>query len=100
MPPRASRPNGDRDVAMGDAPEIVNKNLADAMDVDDTPQDTEDSDTNPNTTASSVNGDPVDGRRRRSRPHSSAAVCSARSTIVLVNHRRMTPSADSDTFLV
>lgn len=51
---------------MGDAPEIINRNLTDAMDVDETPQDTEDSDTNPNTTASSVNGDAVDGRRRRS----------------------------------
>jgi SWI/SNF-related matrix-associated actin-dependent regulator of chromatin subfamily A member 5 len=36
--------------------------------VDETPDFTEDSDTNPNTTASSVAGDPVnaDGRRRRS----------------------------------
>ena len=51
---------------MGEASEIINQNVTDAMDVDDTPQDTEDSDTNPNTTASSVNGDAVDGRRRRS----------------------------------
>ena len=39
-----------------------------AQDVDETPDYTEDSDTNPNTTASSVQGDPVitDGRKRRS----------------------------------
>ena len=38
------------------------------QDVDETPDYTEDSDTNPNTTASSVVGDPVhiDGRKRRS----------------------------------
>ena len=36
------------------------------QDVDETPDYTEDSDTNPNTTASSVVGEPVDGRKRRS----------------------------------
>ncbi|KAH8821072.1 chromatin remodelling complex ATPase chain ISW1 [Xylogone sp. PMI_703] len=52
---------------MADTSEI--KQLpVDPMDVDETPDYTEDSDTNPNTTASSVVGDPVatDGRRRRS----------------------------------
>lgn len=39
-----------------------------SQDVDETPDFTEDSDTNPNTTASSVAGDPqtADGRKRRS----------------------------------
>lgn len=36
------------------------------QDVDETPDYTEDSDTNPNTTASSVVGEPTDGRKRRS----------------------------------
>lgn len=36
------------------------------QDVDETPDYTEDSDTNPNTTASSIAGEPVDGRKRRS----------------------------------
>ena len=37
-----------------------------AQDVDETPDYTEDSDTNPNTTASSVVGEPNDGRKKRS----------------------------------
>jgi SWI/SNF-related matrix-associated actin-dependent regulator of chromatin subfamily A member 5 len=36
------------------------------QDVDETPDFTDDSDTNPNTTASSVVGEPTDGRKRRS----------------------------------
>lgn len=35
------------------------------QEVDETPDQTEDSDTNPNTTASSVVGEPTDGRKRR-----------------------------------
>ncbi|KAI0473148.1 chromatin-remodeling complex ATPase-like protein [Xylariaceae sp. FL0804] len=60
--PRASAV--DTDASMSDAPEAVS-NHADEMEVDETPDYT-DSDTNPNTTASSVAGDPVDGRKKRS----------------------------------
>ncbi|KAI1336895.1 chromatin-remodeling complex ATPase-like protein [Xylariaceae sp. FL0016] len=56
--PRASAV--DTDASMSDAPEPASH-----MEVDETPDFT-DSDTNPNTTASSVVGDPVDGRRKRS----------------------------------
>ncbi|KAK8089745.1 hypothetical protein PG997_004706 [Apiospora hydei] len=61
MAPR-SRPSAvDTDASMSDAPEPVSR--GDAMEVDES---FDDSDTNPNTTASSVAGDPVDGRKKRS----------------------------------
>ncbi|ETS81070.1 ISWI chromatin-remodeling complex ATPase ISW2 [Pestalotiopsis fici W106-1] len=63
MAPR-SRPSAvDVDTSMSDVPEPVTQ--GDEMQVDETP-DYSDSDTNPNTTASSVAGEPVDGRRKRS----------------------------------
>ncbi|KAK8124738.1 adenosinetriphosphatase [Apiospora kogelbergensis] len=61
MAPR-SRPSAvEVDASMSDAPEPVSH--GEAMEVDES---FEDSDTNPNTTASSVAGDPVDGRKKRS----------------------------------
>ncbi|KAK8083205.1 hypothetical protein PG996_001986 [Apiospora saccharicola] len=61
MAPR-SRPSAvDTDASMSDAPEPVAR--GDAMEVDES---FDDSDTNPNTTASSVAGDTVDGRKKRS----------------------------------
>ncbi|RDW91257.1 chromatin-remodeling complex ATPase [Coleophoma crateriformis] len=65
-PTRSSRASGvDTDTSMADISEI--KQLpVDPMDVDETPDYTEDSDTNPNTTASSVAGETADGRKRRS----------------------------------
>ncbi|KAI0202060.1 chromatin-remodeling complex ATPase-like protein [Astrocystis sublimbata] len=65
MPPRSHPSAVDPDASMLDAPEPSSHNRPDEMDVDDTPDFT-DSDTNPNTTASSVAGDhPADGRRKR-----------------------------------
>ncbi|KAK8019400.1 chromatin remodelling complex atpase chain isw1 [Apiospora arundinis] len=61
MAPR-SRPSAvETDASMSDAPEPVSR--GEAMEVDES---FDDSDTNPNTTASSVAGDPVDGRKKRS----------------------------------
>ncbi|KFY23581.1 hypothetical protein V493_05763 [Pseudogymnoascus sp. VKM F-4281 (FW-2241)] len=66
-PSRSGRLSGaDTDSSMADASDLNIKSRVDAMDIDETPDFTEDSDTNPNTTASSVAGEPVDGRRRRS----------------------------------
>jgi len=68
-PTRSSRASGhDTDTSMADASETFRPLPVDPMDVDETPDYTEDSDTNPNTTASSVVGDPLtaDGRKRRS----------------------------------
>ncbi|KAI9746550.1 MAG: hypothetical protein M1818_000263 [Claussenomyces sp. TS43310] len=64
-PLRSRRSGDDTDTSMVDAPARL---VVDAMDVDETPDYTEDSDTNPNTTASSVVGDAghTDGRKRRS----------------------------------
>ncbi|KAH9906730.1 chromatin-remodeling complex ATPase-like protein [Xylariomycetidae sp. FL2044] len=65
MAPSRSRPSAvDTDASMSDAPEPVT-HRGDDMDVDETPDYT-DSDTNPNTTASSVAGELVDGRKKRS----------------------------------
>ncbi|KAB5554819.1 chromatin remodelling complex ATPase chain ISW1, partial [Coniochaeta sp. 2T2.1] len=59
-----SRASGnDTDASMVDAPEPDHRQT-DKMEVDETPDYT-DSDTNPNTTASSVVGEPIDGRKRR-----------------------------------
>ncbi|KAJ9162085.1 Chromatin-remodeling complex ATPase-like protein [Coniochaeta hoffmannii] len=64
MAPRSGRASGnDTDASMIDAPEPDHR-PADNMEVDETPDYT-DSDTNPNTTASSVVGEPIDGRKRR-----------------------------------
>ncbi|KAI1463853.1 SWI/SNF family of DNA-dependent ATPase [Daldinia caldariorum] len=64
-PPRPRASAVDTDASMLDVQEPVS-NLADAMDVDETPDQT-DTDTNPNTTASSVAGDQIaDGRKKRS----------------------------------
>ncbi|EPE34187.1 P-loop containing nucleoside triphosphate hydrolase [Glarea lozoyensis ATCC 20868] len=69
MAPRSSRASGantDTDTSMVDVAEPITQLPVDPMDVDETPDYTEDSDTNPNTTASSVVGEPTDGRKRRS----------------------------------
>ncbi|KAI0974027.1 chromatin-remodeling complex ATPase-like protein [Xylaria arbuscula] len=64
MPPRSKPRAVNPDASMSDAPE-ASVNRPDEMDVDETPDFT-DSDTNPNTTASSIAGDfQVDGRRKR-----------------------------------
>lgn len=56
----------DQDTVMADPSSDPVTAPTDAMEVDETPDFTEDSDTNPNTTASSVVGEPVDGRKKRS----------------------------------
>ncbi|CZS92283.1 hypothetical protein WAI453_000164 [Rhynchosporium graminicola] len=67
MAPRSTRTSGaDTDTSMVDGSEPIGQLPVDPMEVDETPDFTEDSDTNPNTTASSVVGDPVDGRKKRS----------------------------------
>ncbi|KAI1211624.1 SWI/SNF family of DNA-dependent ATPase [Annulohypoxylon truncatum] len=63
-PPRPRASAVDTDASMSDAQEPVTAQ-ADEMEIDDTPDQT-DTDTNPNTTASSVAGDPTDGRKKRS----------------------------------
>ncbi|CZR60344.1 probable ATPase component of chromatin remodeling complex (ISW1) [Phialocephala subalpina] len=63
MAPRSSRQSG-VDTDMEDTE--IRQLPVDPMEVDETPDYTEDSDTNPNTTASSVVGEPLDGRKRRS----------------------------------
>lgn len=70
MAPRSSRAasGADTDTSMAEASEPIRQLPVDPMEVDETPDFTEDSDTNPNTTASSVIGEPInmDGRKRRS----------------------------------
>ncbi|KAI1662520.1 SWI/SNF family of DNA-dependent ATPase [Daldinia decipiens] len=65
-PPRPRASAADTDASMSDAQEPVS-NHVEEMDVDETPDQT-DTDTNPNTTASSVAGDQIaaDGRKKRS----------------------------------
>ncbi|KAI1091325.1 SWI/SNF family of DNA-dependent ATPase [Rostrohypoxylon terebratum] len=63
-PPRGRVSAVDTDASMSDAQEPAATH-ADEMEVDDTPDQT-DTDTNPNTTASSVAGDQADGRKKRS----------------------------------
>ncbi|KAI0853272.1 SWI/SNF family of DNA-dependent ATPase [Daldinia vernicosa] len=64
-PPRPRASAADTDASMSDAQEPVS-NHVEEMDVDETPDQT-DTDTNPNTTASSVAGDHMaDGRKKRS----------------------------------
>ncbi|KAK4154158.1 SNF2 family N-terminal domain-containing protein [Chaetomidium leptoderma] len=92
MAPR-SRPSGnDTDASMPDAPESANPiQAADDMDVDETPDYT-DSDTNPNTTASSVVGEPTaDGRKRRTEANQ------LRRSIFGKKHDRLGESKEDDT---
>ncbi|KAL2128293.1 hypothetical protein VTI74DRAFT_9382 [Chaetomium olivicolor] len=92
MAPR-SRPSGnDDDASMPDAPEASHPvQAAEDMDVDETPDYT-DSDTNPNTTASSVAGEPVaDGRKRRSEANQ------LRRSIFGKKHDRLGESKEDDT---
>ncbi|KAK1750823.1 ISWI chromatin-remodeling complex ATPase ISW2 [Echria macrotheca] len=90
MPPRPRRDGNDTDVSMADAPESGHRPVDD-MDVDETPDYT-DSDTNPNTTASSVAGDiPPDGRKRRSEANL------LRRSIFGKKHDRLGESKEDDT---
>ncbi|KAK2068556.1 hypothetical protein P8C59_003189 [Phyllachora maydis] len=89
MAPR-SRNNGiDTDASMADAPEQSNRQ-ADEMEVDETPDYT-DSETYPNTTASSVIGEPSDGRKRRTE------VTQLRKSIFGKKHDRLGESKEDDT---
>ncbi|KAI1462633.1 SWI/SNF family of DNA-dependent ATPase [Annulohypoxylon moriforme] len=63
-PPRHRASAVDTDASMSDAQEPATAQ-PDEMEIDDTPDQT-DTDTNPNTTASSVAGDQTDGRKKRS----------------------------------
>jgi SWI/SNF-related matrix-associated actin-dependent regulator of chromatin subfamily A member 5 len=75
-------------VSMSDAPENVR---SEEMDVDETPDYT-DSDTNPNTTASSVAGEPMtDGRKRRTEANQ------LRRSIFGKKHDRLDESKEDDT---
>ncbi|KAK3349436.1 chromatin remodelling complex ATPase chain ISW1 [Lasiosphaeria hispida] len=90
MPPRSRLNGNDTDVSMLDAPESSHR-PADNMEVDETPDYT-DSDTNPNTTASSVAGDPLpDGRKKRSE------VNQLRRSIFGKKHDRLGESKEDDT---
>ncbi|KAK3935900.1 ISWI chromatin-remodeling complex ATPase ISW2 [Diplogelasinospora grovesii] len=90
MAPRARVSGNDTDASMPDAPES-NTRPGDSMDVDETPDYT-DSDTNPNTTASSVVGEPVlDGRKRRTE------VNQLRRSIFGKKHDRLGESKEDDT---
>ncbi|KAL7785538.1 SNF2 family N-terminal domain-containing protein [Trichoderma ceciliae] len=88
MAPRPRANGVDTDASMSDAPEHPH---AEEMDVDETPDYT-DSDTNPNTTASSVAGEPlVDGRKRRSEANQ------LRRSIFGKKHDRLGESKEDDT---
>ncbi|KAK0707572.1 SNF2 family N-terminal domain-containing protein [Lasiosphaeris hirsuta] len=90
MPPRSRLNGNDTDVSMPDAPESSHR-PANGVDVDETPDYT-DSDTNPNTTASSVAGDPLpDGRKKRSE------VNQLRRSIFGKKHDRLGESKEDDT---
>ncbi|KAJ4395935.1 chromatin remodeling complex Adenosinetriphosphatase [Gnomoniopsis smithogilvyi] len=78
----------DEDVSMHDASDD-GKNGNDSMEVDETP-DYSDSDTNPNTTASSVHGDTVDGRKKRSEANQ------LRRSIFGKKHDRLGESKEDD----
>ncbi|KXX76379.1 ISWI chromatin-remodeling complex ATPase ISW2 [Madurella mycetomatis] len=92
MAPRPRQGGTDTDASMPDAPEQNQSFQAgEGMDVDETPDYT-DSDTNPNTTASSVAGDPVvDGRKRRSEANQ------LRRSIFGKKHDRLGESKEDDT---
>ncbi|KAK1828141.1 ISWI chromatin-remodeling complex ATPase ISW2 [Podospora conica] len=88
MPPRSRRDGNDTDVSMTEAPGPSNR---DEMDVDETPDFT-DSDTNPNTTASSVVGEPVlDGRKKRTEANQ------LRKSVFGKKHDRLGESKEDDT---
>ncbi|RFU79155.1 iswi chromatin-remodeling complex atpase isw2 [Trichoderma arundinaceum] len=88
MAPRPRANGVDTDASMSDAPEHPH---AEEMDVDETPDYT-DSDTNPNTTASSVAGEPLtDGRKRRSEANQ------LRRSIFGKKHDRLGESKEDDT---
>ncbi|KAK5987444.1 ISWI chromatin-remodeling complex ATPase ISW2 [Cladobotryum mycophilum] len=87
MAPRSKATGLDTDASMSDAPE---HQQAEEMVVDETPDYT-DSDTNPNTTASSVAGEPVtDGRKRRTE------VNQLRRSIFGKKHDRLDESKEDD----
>ncbi|EHA48348.1 hypothetical protein MCOR27_004146 [Pyricularia oryzae] len=91
--PRASRASAaaDTDASMVDAAPESAKRRGDEMEVDETPDYT-DSDTNPNTTASSVAGDlTVDGRKRRTEANQ------LRRSIFGRKHDRLGESKEDDT---
>ncbi|EAQ84663.1 conserved hypothetical protein [Chaetomium globosum CBS 148.51] len=92
MAPRPRQSGNDTDASMPDAPgQNPPSQAADDMDVDETPDYT-DSDTNPNTTASSVAGEPVaDGRKRRSEANQ------LRRSIFGKKHDRLGESKEDDT---
>ncbi|KAL2162399.1 hypothetical protein VTH06DRAFT_7312 [Thermothelomyces fergusii] len=92
MAPRAKQSGNDTDASMPDAPEQSKPvQAANDMEVDETPDYT-DSDTNPNTTASSVAGDPVvDGRKKRSEANQ------LRRSIFGKKHDRLGESKEDDT---
>ncbi|EJT80191.1 ISWI chromatin-remodeling complex ATPase ISW2 [Gaeumannomyces tritici R3-111a-1] len=92
MPPRSERASGhDTDASMPDATASKAPQGGDSMDVDETP-DMTDSDTNPNTTASSVMGDStVDGRKRRTEANQ------LRRSIFGRKHDRLGESKEDDT---
>ncbi|KAK4240207.1 ISWI chromatin-remodeling complex ATPase ISW2 [Achaetomium macrosporum] len=92
MAPRSRQSGNDTDASMADAPEPTHTSqLGDDMDVDETPDYT-DSDTNPNTTASSVVGEPVvDGRKKRSEANQ------LRRSIFGKKHDRLGESKEDDT---
>ncbi|KAK3682139.1 chromatin remodelling complex ATPase chain ISW1 [Podospora appendiculata] len=93
MAPRARQTaNGDEtDASMPDAPETVQPPTED-MDVDETPDYSDSEDTNPNTTASSVAGEPAnDGRKKRSE------ATALRRSIFGKKHDRLGESKEDDT---
>ncbi|KAF1989540.1 chromatin remodelling complex ATPase chain ISW1 [Aulographum hederae CBS 113979] len=84
-----SESSSNADVTMTDAP-ATNGRAASTMAFQDTPDYT-DSDTNPNTTASSIAGDgPVDGRKRR------AEATQLRKSVLGKRHDRLGESKDDD----
>lgn len=90
MAPRGRQSGNDTDASMQDAPESAS-HVVDEMEVDETPDYT-DSDTNPNTTASSVAGEPVpDGRKKRSEANQ------LRRSIFGKKHDRLGESKEDDT---
>ncbi|KAL2264928.1 hypothetical protein VTJ83DRAFT_7438 [Remersonia thermophila] len=91
MAPRPRQSVNDADTSMTDAPDAPTAQAADEMDVDETPDYT-DSDTNPNTTESSVAGDAVaDGRKKRSEANQ------LRRSIFGKKHDRLGESKEDDT---
>ncbi|KAK0615028.1 chromatin-remodeling complex ATPase-like protein [Bombardia bombarda] len=95
MAPRSrlsANANGNEtDASKPDAPEPASRPAAEELDVE-TPDFTEDSDTNPNTTASSVVGEPAfDGRKKRTE------VNQLRRSIFGKKHDRLGESKEDDT---